>query len=194
MSTKTVTVVGVGALGSHVVQFLRGEAVTLKVIDFDRVERKNTLSQFHGMKTIGKSKVQSLQQTMQFLFARKIEGIPHRLREENLDALLKGSDLVLDCLDNHEARSLVCNYVREGRGLSCLHGALAADGQFGRVIWDEYFVPDDSGPAGIATCEDGGQLPFIGMVATHLAYATQIFLREGKKIGFSVSPAGVTMV
>ena len=186
---KKVTIVGVGALGSHVVQFLRNEEVTLSVIDFDRVERKNVLSQFHGARTVGKSKVQALQQTMQFLYGRKVTGVPHRLTEDNQEALLGASHLIVDCLDNLPSRELVSRYATP-RGIPCLHGALAPDGGFGRVVWDELFTPDGASE-GAATCEDGAHLPFIGMVATHLAYAAQIFLTRGKKMSFSISPAGV---
>ena len=45
---KAVIVVGVGALGSHVVQLLRNADATIRVIDFDKVEQKNVASQFHG--------------------------------------------------------------------------------------------------------------------------------------------------
>lgn len=191
--TKTVTIVGAGALGSHAALLLRSEQVHLRVIDFDRVERKNVLSQFHGVKTVGKSKVQALQQTLQFLFGLRIEAVPHRLRADNREALLGGADLLVDALDNLEARAEVSAFARRHH-VPCLHGALAPDGGFGRVIWDEHFAPDPEGEAGAATCEDGAHLPFIGAVAAHLALAAQVFLRSGEKVGFQVSPRGVTAV
>ena len=66
--SKIVTIVGVGALGSHLVQFLRSEDVTINVIDFDRVEQKNTQSQFHSKPSVGKMKASALKQSMQFLY------------------------------------------------------------------------------------------------------------------------------
>ena len=57
-------VVGTGALGSHAVLFLRNVDATLRLIDFDRVEQRNTASQFHAKGSVGKLKVQSLQQSM----------------------------------------------------------------------------------------------------------------------------------
>lgn len=191
--TFRVTLVGAGALGSHVALFLRSADLDLRVVDFDRVERKNVLSQFHGLKTVGKSKVQSLQQTLQFLFGRRIEAVPQRLRSDNQAALLGGADLLVDALDNLAARRLVSDFAR-AEGVPCLHGALAADGQFGRVIWDEDFVADPEGALGAPTCEDGAHLAFIGIVAAHLAYAAQRFCETGDKRGFSVSPAGATVV
>ena len=104
---RTVVVVGVGALGSHTVQFLRSAGVKLKVIDFDRVETKNTLSQFHAKNSVGKNKTVALQQVMQFLWGVKLDGVPHKLTVDNATELLRGADLVLDCLDNGEARRQV---------------------------------------------------------------------------------------
>ena len=189
---QTVTIVGVGALGSHVVQFLRNEAVTLRVIDFDRVEHKNVLSQFHGKVAVGKGKVQALTQAVSFMFGVKIEGVPHKLTNSNQEQLLGKAALVIDCLDNGASRRLVQDFVR-ATGTPCLHGALsAAGGGFGRVVWDDLFVIDDEDGAGAATCEGGDELPFIGMVSTVLAKAAQDFLRHGQKHSFQVFSGGVT--
>jgi len=179
----------VGALGSHVALFLRNEA-EIKVIDLDRVEQKNVLSQFHGKPGVGKKKVQSLQQTMQFMFGLKIEGIPHKLTSDNKDQLLSGADLIIDCLDNAEARKIIQDFVRKNK-VPCLHGALAADGAFGRVVWEQDFVIDSETVSGAATCDGGEFLPFIGLVASLLARSAQEFLRNGKRIGFEVHPTGV---
>lgn len=188
-----IVVVGVGALGSHLVQFIRNEQVAIKVIDFDRVEQKNVRSQFHGRPGVGKNKVAALQQTMDFLFKRQLVTIGHKLVPENIEVLLKDAALVVDCLDNGAARRLVQGYVR-AHGLPCLHGALAPGGEFGRSIWDEQFVVDDESAAHAATCEDGEFLPFIALTAAYMARSVQLFLEEGKKIGFSISPIGAVAV
>jgi len=188
-----ITIVGCGALGSHLVQFLRNEKATFKVVDFDRVEQRNVLSQFHSKPNVGKLKVESLKQAMQFLYGVKIETNSNKLVQDNVDKLLGGSDLVIDCLDNGAARRLVQGFVRK-HGIPCLHGALAPDGGFGRCIWDESFVIDDESGAGAATCEDGAFLPFIALVSAYLARAAQVFLATGKRNGYSVSPAGAFVV
>ena len=187
-----ITIVGVGALGSHVCLLLRNCGSSLNIIDFDRVEQKNTASQFHGKPSVGKSKVQSLQQTMQFLFGLKIGTIPHKLTGDNDDALLSSADLILDCLDNGESRRILQNFARRSHK-PCLHGALAADGAFGRVIWDEDFVIDDVA-TGAATCENGEFLPFIVNVSAYMAQAVQAFLKNGEKRGYQVFPHGVTKI
>lgn len=185
---KKVTIVGVGALGSHVALFLRNEA-ELKVIDFDRVEKKNLLSQFHSTFTVGKNKAISLKDALNFLYGTKIEAIPHELRDDNVMNLLQGADLILDCLDNAKSRMLVQSYARVNQ-VPCLHGALAADGQFGRVVWTDGFIIDGEPATGVATCEGGEHLPFIVIVASHMARAAQEYLRNGQKMGFSISPSG----
>jgi len=188
-----IVIIGVGALGSHLVQFIRNERVDIKVIDFDRVEQKNVMSQFHGKPSVGKTKVTALQQTMDFLFKRQTSVVSHKLVVENIDVLLKGATLVVDCLDNGASRKLVQDYVRK-HNLPCLHGALAPGGEFGRSIWDQDFVIDSEVGAGAATCEDGEFLPFIALTAAYLARSVQLFLKDGKKIGFSISPVGVVAI
>lgn len=190
--SKIVTIVGAGALGSHLVQFLRSEQVTIRVIDFDRVEQKNTLSQFHGKPSVGKKKVDSLKQAMQFLYGSRIETVSNKLLPDNVEALLTG-DLVIDCVDNAASRQLIQDRVRQTE-IPCLHGALAADGSFARVIWDDAFVVDGETNQGTATCEGGEFLPFIAITSAYLARAAQIFLSTSEKVGFSISPAGSVRV
>jgi molybdopterin/thiamine biosynthesis adenylyltransferase len=189
---KKVVIVGVGALGSHVVQLLRNEAA-LTVVDFDRVEQKNVLSQFHSKPQVGKLKTDSVKATMNFLFALKVNTFSNKLVADNATQLLGGQDLVVDCLDNGAARRVVQDFVRKN-GVPCLHGALAPDGGFGRVIWDEQFVIDDETGQGAATCEGGEHLPFIGIVSAYIARAAQEFLTKGKKLGFSIAPSAVLAV
>lgn len=191
--TKRVIIAGVGALGSHLVQFIRNEDINIVVVDMDRVEQKNVLSQFHGKASVGKNKAQSMQQTMKFLYGLKLEGLPRKIQDNNVEVLLKGSDLVVDCLDNLEARALIQNYVRDN-GIPCLHGALAADGAFGRVIWDEQFVIDPEAVEGGATCEDGEHLAFIGVVSCYLARSIHEFLNNDKRFGYQINPTGVIRV
>jgi molybdopterin/thiamine biosynthesis adenylyltransferase len=173
------------------VQFLRN-AAALRVVDFDRVEQRNVSAQFHGKPSVGKAKVVALQQTMQFLFGSRLDVVPHALGEANVSQILDGHDLVIDAVDHGPTRRLIQGHVRAA-GIPCLHGALAADGGFGRVVWDEDFVADDAAP-GTPTCEGGEHLPFVGLVAAHLAHAATTWLAKGRKIGFQISPAGAIVI
>jgi len=188
-----VTIVGVGALGSHLIQFIRNEEINITIIDFDRVEKTNTMSQFHSVKTVGKSKVQSMQQSMKFMFGTKLNIIPHKLTSDNVDMLLKKSDLIIDCLDNAEARLLVQNYVRQNN-VPCLHGGLAANGEFGQIMWDQHFKIDHEPSAGAATCENGEHLAFIAIVSSFFAQSVHEFIVNNRMVNYQISPAGAIKV
>jgi hypothetical protein len=182
-----IVVVGVGALGSHVVQLGRSLPVQWKVIDFDRIEAKNVLAQFHTRMGVGKNKAQALQQAMQGMFGVKIDAIPHRLTADNTEALLGDADLVVDCLDNAEARNLVQQFVR-ARGIACVHGALAPGGELGRVVWDHLFVIDSEATPGQETCEGGEHLTFIAQTAATLAQAIALYVGNRRRISTQLLP------
>lgn len=181
---KKIVIVGVGALGSHALLFLRNLGYTLVAVDFDRIEQKNTLAQFHAKSGVGKNKAQSFQQTLNFLFGIKIEAVPHKLTKDNVQVLLGGAALVIDCLDSGASRRDVQTFVRETK-VPCLHGALSADGLLGRVVWDDKFLVDDEDGDG-ATCEDGEHLPFIGLVSAQLAHAAKEFLTTGEQRSYQI--------
>lgn len=184
-----ITIVGVGALGSWLLLAARNLDVTFKVIDFDKVERKNTLSQFHTKMGVGKNKAKAIAQTMQGLFGIRIETVPHKLTSDNVTALLGDADIVVDCVDNSEARRVIQDYIR-ANDIPCLHGALAADGAYGQVMWDNLFSIDGGGE-GQATCEDGEHLPFIMSVSSDLAQALKDYLGEGKMNSCQRFPGGI---
>lgn len=191
---KKVTIIGAGALGSHLVLLLRNLAAELRVVDFDRVEQKNVLSQFHAKTHVGKLKVQALQQTMQFLFNRKVEVVGNKLTAENTSQLLGGSNLIIDCVDNTDARKIIQDFARL-TDTPCVHGGLAAGGVYGIVIWDEHFkVATAENDGSAATCEDGEFLPHIAAVSAFLAEAVKQFITDGKKYGYSVSAGHMSRV
>jgi len=187
---KTVVIVGVGALGSHVVLLARNWKNPLRIADFDRIETKNIQSQFHSKMGLGKNKAQALQQALQGLFGVKVEAISHKLADDNAENLLKSATLVIDCTDNIAARRVIQKYVRK-HDIPCLHGALSADGAFGRVVWDEHFTADEEGKEGQATCEDGEQLPMFALAAAQVAVVAQRFLKDGTRQSFQVMPVGI---
>jgi molybdopterin/thiamine biosynthesis adenylyltransferase len=188
-----ITIVGAGALGSHVALFLRNLHYDLKVVDFDKVEQKNLRSQFHTKLGLRRNKAQALAQAMQGMFGTKVESVPHKLSEDNAntDAILQDSLLVIDCTDNIKTRQLIQGYCLHV-DCRCLHGALSADGTFGRIMWAEEFTPDAEGEEGEATCEDGEALPFFALAASVMAGEVQSFLKTGKQRSFQVTPGCIT--
>jgi molybdopterin/thiamine biosynthesis adenylyltransferase len=187
---KTVVIVGVGALGSHVALAGRNWKAQLKVIDFDRIEQKNVQAQFHSRMGLRQNKAQALAKAMQGLFGTKVIAVPHKLTEDNVEALLGGAALVIDCTDNAKARAVIQGYVRPNE-IPCLHGALSADGSFARVVWDEHFQTDHEGEEGQATCEDGEQLPTFMLASASVAVEAQRFLDRGERRSFQVMPGAM---
>ena len=185
-----IVIVGVGALGSHVALFTRNLDWPTKIIDFDRIEQKNVLSQFHTKMGVGKNKAQALQQAMRGMFGVPIEIAPFKLAEDNAAQLLgdhKSTSLIVDCLDNATTRKIVKLHSNR-HGIPVLHCALAAGGNFGRLVWNEHDFVIDEGLEGADTCEDGEQLPFIAAMSAMAAVAIQDFLGSGTMRSYQMSP------
>jgi molybdopterin/thiamine biosynthesis adenylyltransferase len=186
---KHVVIVGLGALGSHVMLLARNWKVTFHLIDFDRVEMKNTQAQFHTKMGLRQNKAQALGKTLQGLYGMKVRTVPHKLTKHNVHALLGDVDLVLDCTDNIEARQLIQGFCVE-TDTACLHGAMSADASFARSVWTEHFVGDAEGHEGEATCEDGENLPLHALYAGVITATAQRFLLDGTKASFQMTPTG----
>ena len=129
---------------------------------------------------------------MNFLFGIKPNIIGNKLVEHNAGQLLSGADLIIDCLDNSDARKIVQSYSRK-ESIPCLHGGLAGDGSFGVSLWDESYTIQES-PVGMQTCENGDHLPFIAMVSSFITISAQEFLVRNKKYGYMISPQNVRRV
>lgn len=190
MARKLIVIVGLGALGSEVLQFARNFAADFKVIDFDRVEQKNTLAQMHTRMSLRRNKAESMKQAMQGMWGLKVDAIPHKLTTENATQLLGGAALIIDCTDNIAAREVIQAFAKDN-ATPTLHGSLSAAGDFARVMWTEHFTADAEGADGEATCEDGEQLPFFALAGAHVAQEAQRFLKEGTKRSFQINPLSV---
>jgi len=165
-------IVGIGALGSHVALLLRSQP--LRLIDGDRVETRNLGAQFHTTLSLRKNKAQSCANNLQMLFRTKADSYPRMIGWDNADVLLEGCDVVVDCCDNLEARSVIRETCIDR--IACVHGCLSADGQYGRVVWNDRFVPDAEDHPGQHTCEDDANLPFHALVAAVVARETLRYL------------------
>ncbi len=211
---KHITIVGAGALGSHLALFLRNVDCQLTIIDHDRVETKNIQSQFHTRMGLAKVKVSAMKAAFQGMFGVKLEIRPTKLVKENVEVLLAGTDLVVDCTDNIQARDLIQRYCIK-HWKQCLHCCLSADGGFGRVVWTEQFCPDaepgfgeetredginlwtehfdqDAEPAfGKETCEDGRNLPFYVQAAALAAQVIMLHLDKDIRQCWQITPFSV---
>jgi molybdopterin/thiamine biosynthesis adenylyltransferase len=187
---KTVTIVGMGALGSHLLLLARNWKASLRVIDFDKVESKNTQAQFHTKMGMGKNKAKALQTAMQGMWGVKIMALSSKLMGNNQVQLLSESDLIIDCTDNFKARDIIQAYCAD-IALPCLHGCLSADGTLARIVWTEFFKPDKEDADGDVTCEDGRNVAFHAMAGAVLAQTALVFLEEEVKHSWQLTPSSL---
>lgn len=182
---------GVGALGSTTVLYCRNLVAELRLVDFDRVESKNLAAQWFVKQSVGKNKAEAIRLQLANFYGVKAEALGVRLGAHNAAQLLDGCGLAVDCFDNADSR-LVLSDAARARGLPLVHAALAADGTFGLVRWDERFTPDREDAPGQATCEGGEHLPVIGLVAATLARAIQDFVVRGARHDSMITLSGTS--
>jgi len=182
---------GVGALGSNAVVACRNLDARLVLIDFDRVESKNCLSQAFVKPSVGKNKAEALKLQLASFWGVKAESFGVRLDENNVATLCGSADLVVDAFDNAKSRRVLSAWARTARK-PLVHAAISADGTFGLVRWDERFVADEEDAPGQATCEGGEHLPLIALVASTLARTIQDFVADGMRRDAMVALSGVT--
>ena len=190
VALKRIVFAGVGALGSNAVVLCRNLAVQLVLVDFDRVESKNCLSQAYVKPSVGKNKAEALKLQLSSFWGVKAESFGVRIGEENVEALCTAADLVVDAFDNAKSRRILSTWAKR-TGKPLVHAGVSADGTFGLVRWDERFTPDEEGAPGAATCEGGEHLPLIAMVASTLARAIQDFVADGTRRDALVALSGV---
>ena len=188
---KRIVFCGVGALGSNAVVACRNLDARLVLVDFDRVESKNCLSQAFVKPSVGKNKADALKLQLASFWGVKAESFGVRVEEHNVATLCGSADLVIDAFDNARSRRALSMWAKSAyRPL--VHAAVSAGGTFGLVRWDERFVADEEGTPGQATCEGGEHLPLIALVASTLARTVQDFAANGARRDALVALSGVT--
>lgn len=137
---QTIVLVGCGFLGSlwmqEVCKRLIGLQIpsyglTFRLVDGDVVEERNLVNQWYGLDALeGKrrDKPFALDGLIHSQVEVRTELFPVRLDEENLNDVLDGATLVIDCVDNVPTRHLLWSWGMEN-DVPVLHLGLAADGQ-----------------------------------------------------------------
>lgn len=134
---RRITVCGVGALGSNLVDTLvRIGVPAIKVIDKDRVEASNTCTQVYGDMDVGAMKADAMKNRVFRHVGVEIESFNKELTVDNVAKVFKGSSLVVDMFDNTPSRQLVQTACRAAK-IPCIHGGMALG--FGQVTWDQYY-------------------------------------------------------
>lgn len=120
-----VSIAGAGGLGSTVAPILAAAGVGhIDIIDCDTVNLSNLNRQFlHCEKDIGRRKVYSAYDTLHMLNGDiVIKPYNEKITYESAMRLFKGTDAIVDCLDNFEAR-FALNLVSVKKGIPLFHGA-----------------------------------------------------------------------
>lgn len=126
LKSTTVTVLGIGGLGSPVSIYLAAAGVgRLRLIDHDTVEFSNLNRQIlHWENDVDRKKLQSAEGKLTSLNKDiTIEGSDKTINNDTIDELLKGTDLVVDALDNFNTRFLVNEYC-VNNGIPFVHAAV----------------------------------------------------------------------
>lgn len=105
-----VFVAGSGGLGSPVLYYLAAAGVgNITICDSDAIDISNLNRQIlHTYERIGEPKVDSAKMSIgernPFI---SVKALNERITEKNAEAIVSGSDLIIDCLDNFETRYVI---------------------------------------------------------------------------------------
>jgi Dinucleotide-utilizing enzymes involved in molybdopterin and thiamine biosynthesis family 2 len=112
LEQSTVTVIGAGGLGSPVLTYLTSAGVgTIRIIDCDIVSESNLNRQFlHNSDDVGKLKVLSAKEKLSKLNPNvNLITISEKLDTDNVEGIVTGSDVVVDCVDNITTRIIAAH-------------------------------------------------------------------------------------
>jgi len=126
LKNSRVLVVGVGGLGGVAATYLAAAGVGhLRIVDGGVLELNNLNRQIpYSEKEVGKFKAEALAERLRLLNSDiGIEAIPKKITHDNVDELLRGVDVVVDGLDNFEARFLINDKCIK-YGVPFVHGAV----------------------------------------------------------------------
>jgi len=107
LKNASVLVIGLGGLGSSVIQYLSaGGLGKIGIVDYDKVELSNLNRQLiYKESDLGKSKVEIAKNYISELnSSTKIEIFEMRIDEKNLPNIIGDYDILADCTDNLETR------------------------------------------------------------------------------------------
>lgn len=110
LAAARVTVIGAGGLGCPVLTYLAEAGVGhIRCLDDDVISRSNLNRQFlHQEQGIGQYKADSAKAALgQMNPSVEVEAVRARVTAENAEELLKGAQVVVDCVDNIAARLCV---------------------------------------------------------------------------------------
>ncbi|MBU64337.1 MAG: molybdopterin biosynthesis protein MoeB [Cupriavidus sp.] len=171
-----VLVVGAGGLGAAAMPYLASAGVGhLTIVDDDDVDLTNLQRQIlHTTANVGRPKVESAKEGLLRINPDiDVELVSQRVGDAELDGLVAGADVVLDCCDNFATRQAVNRACLKHRKPLVSGAALRFDGQVSVYDLRQTDAPcygclfPPSEPAPEAACATMGVFaPLVGMVGT----------------------------
>ncbi|MEJ2514080.1 MAG: HesA/MoeB/ThiF family protein [Gammaproteobacteria bacterium] len=178
LSGASALVIGAGGLGSPVLLYLAAAGIgRITVSDFDRVDVTNLQRQVIFTEAdIGRNKAEAAAEAIGRLNpAVRVEPVPARLADDELEAAARDSDVVLDCCDNFGTRFAVNAACIAARRPLVSGAAIRMEGQLAvfrtdrpgapcyRCLWEEE-------AEGLENCRGNGILgPVAGTVGCIMA-------------------------
>lgn len=126
LKASRVFIAGAGGLGSPVAIYLAVAGVgEMRIVDADKVELSNLNRQIlHSDGRVDQLKSASAEKTLKELNPRlKVVAYAEYLDEHNVERLVGGADIIVDCLDNFETRYVLNRYAIRHR-VPLVHGAI----------------------------------------------------------------------
>ncbi|MBQ8356271.1 MAG: molybdopterin-synthase adenylyltransferase MoeB [Clostridia bacterium] len=170
-----VLIIGLGALGSPVVQYLAAAGVgTIGLADFDEVSLGNLQSQvIHGTRDVHRPKTASAKDTVRAINPKiRVETVNEKLEASRIADVIEAYDIVVDCTDNYKSRYLI-NDACVLQGKPVVFGAMyqfegqvsVFDAKSGPCFRCQFPSPP---PAGLVpTCAEGGVIsPLPGIIGS----------------------------
>jgi molybdopterin/thiamine biosynthesis adenylyltransferase len=167
---STVTVIGLGALGSPVSYYLAAAGIgKLKIVDFDTVELSNLHRQIlHFTKDVDKSKTESAVEKLNSLNPDcEIDIFNEIIVPENVKNILKGSDFVIEGSDNFPTKMMINDACLNLKIPFTIAGVLRFHGQLMTVIPEKkttcyrcLFGDIEDAPTGLS-CSQAGVIGLI---------------------------------
>ena len=130
-TSACIAICGLGGLGSNVaISLARAGIGKLILIDFDKVDISNLHRQQYNVSQLGMYKTEAMKRTLSEI-APYCEIVTHteKITEDNL-SLIEDCDIVCECFDNAECKSMLVNgvaeqypdkYIISASGMSGLH-------------------------------------------------------------------------
>ena len=177
-----ILICGLGALGSNLACNLVSDKkdAAYTILDYDTVEARNLQAhtQAYRKEQIGILKTNALRINLYNEYNVIVETINEKIGHVTLK-VLKNFDLIIDCFDNFEARTLVTDSCKH-LDIPCIHLGFSPQFTY-QIAWNENYEPQNGNDA-IDICSMAGAASFIRFVSGLGAYVILEYLNNGKKI------------